>query len=32
MDARESGQMGILTVGYYAITTVLSTIVNLSLN
>ncbi len=27
MDAKESGQMGLLTVGYYGITTLLSTIV-----
>lgn len=32
MDARESSQMGLLTVGYYTVTTVLSTIVRLYRN
>ena len=29
MDARESGQMGLLTLGYYVTTTVLAAIVSL---
>lgn len=32
LDARESGQMGLLTVGYYAITTILSIIVKFFFN
>ena len=32
MDARESGQMSLLTIGYYVVTTLFATVVGFFLN